>query len=355
MKVSFLFLGVVIAMLAISARANPFPAIGQVGAGINVNHYFMGDSGSGAIDDLGDFSEISLSGSRFLTPKLSFGLEAGYGDLKTKNLNGDVDAYRLSGGYRLHFSDHEFYSVRPYLGLGLDLNHFNSSTFDKEKTEVAIYGEAGMETMLTESLMLTAGLKSRVEVADGYTDVALTTGITHFFGSSKYERKASFSTEKPVSKFVSLEVAAKPEPAPKPEPEPELEAEPQPGKIIAQSRFTEESLTFASGSSAISAESDIRPLSAFIGSVTNLSDLTIIVEGHTDSVGSDAANQRLSLARAKAVESLLIQEFGISTDVIVTRGLGEAEPISSNATAQGRSENRRVEIKIRDDRSIARS
>jgi outer membrane protein OmpA-like peptidoglycan-associated protein len=72
-------------------------------------------------------------------------------------------------------------------------------------------------------------------------------------------------------------------------------------------------------------------------------DLRVSVEGHTDSVGSDAYNQRLSERRAKAVSDYLISQ-GIDDSRISVEGFGESKPVASNESAAGRAENRRVEI-----------
>ena len=67
------------------------------------------------------------------------------------------------------------------------------------------------------------------------------------------------------------------------------------------------------------------------------------VVGHTDDVGDDAYNQDLSEQRAQTIADYLIST-GVNTNVIVARGAGEAQPITSNATPEGRAENRRVEV-----------
>lgn len=73
--------------------------------------------------------------------------------------------------------------------------------------------------------------------------------------------------------------------------------------------------------------------------------LDIVVSGHTDSIGNPSYNQRLSELRAKAIADYLLQR-GISQDRISYIGYGDTKPIASNATAEGRMKNRRVEIKI---------
>jgi outer membrane protein OmpA-like peptidoglycan-associated protein len=71
--------------------------------------------------------------------------------------------------------------------------------------------------------------------------------------------------------------------------------------------------------------------------------LTLGIEGNTDSVGSDAYNQGLSERRAEAVRSYLAQQ-GVPESSMTAQGLGETQPIASNSTAEGRQQNRRVEL-----------
>lgn len=71
------------------------------------------------------------------------------------------------------------------------------------------------------------------------------------------------------------------------------------------------------------------------------------ITGHTDSVGSDAYNQKLSERRANAVANYLI-DAGVPSSIIVgVQGLGESQPVADNKTREGRAENRRVEILIK--------
>ena len=69
----------------------------------------------------------------------------------------------------------------------------------------------------------------------------------------------------------------------------------------------------------------------------------MVVEGYTDSVGSDATNQKLSKDRAEAVRAYLVGK-GVPADKITSVGKGEASPVASNDTPEGRANNRRVEI-----------
>lgn len=74
-------------------------------------------------------------------------------------------------------------------------------------------------------------------------------------------------------------------------------------------------------------------------------DIKIEVDGHTDSRGSDAYNQKLSEARAASVMAYLV-ERGVAADRMTSKGFGESMPVADNATDDGRELNRRVEIKI---------
>jgi outer membrane protein OmpA-like peptidoglycan-associated protein len=73
------------------------------------------------------------------------------------------------------------------------------------------------------------------------------------------------------------------------------------------------------------------------------SNNTIAIEGHTDSMGPDAFNEDLSLRRAEQVRGFLLSR-GVPPDRLTVRGLGEYRPVASNSTAEGRANNRRVEI-----------
>jgi len=76
--------------------------------------------------------------------------------------------------------------------------------------------------------------------------------------------------------------------------------------------------------------------------------LSLQVEGHTDSVGSDDYNQKLSENRAGSVRDFLVQQ-GIRSEMITAKGMGEAYPVTTNDTATGRQQNRRVEMIVSGD------
>ena len=79
--------------------------------------------------------------------------------------------------------------------------------------------------------------------------------------------------------------------------------------------------------------------------VKNINLEVIIAVGHTDSIGSDAYNQKLSVRRAEAVKAYLVSK-GIEKNRVYTEGKGEKQPVADNKTREGRAQNRRVEIEV---------
>ena len=76
----------------------------------------------------------------------------------------------------------------------------------------------------------------------------------------------------------------------------------------------------------------------------------IIAVGHTDGVGSDAYNQKLSVRRSEAVKAYLTSK-GVEKNRVYTEGKGEKQPVADNKTSEGRAKNRRVEIEVVGTRS----
>ena len=94
-------------------------------------------------------------------------------------------------------------------------------------------------------------------------------------------------------------------------------------------------------------------LDALVDRLKGVSFEVVIAVGHTDSVGSAAYNQRLSLARAESVKTYLASK-GVDRQRIRTEGRGETQPVADNATAEGRAKNRRVDIEVVQARAVAK-
>jgi len=86
-------------------------------------------------------------------------------------------------------------------------------------------------------------------------------------------------------------------------------------------------------------------LDELVAKINNIKLEVVIVIGHTDWVGTDEYNQRLSVRRAESVKAYLVTK-GIEKNRIYTEGKGEKQPVADNKTKEGRAKNRRVEIEV---------
>jgi OOP family OmpA-OmpF porin len=86
-------------------------------------------------------------------------------------------------------------------------------------------------------------------------------------------------------------------------------------------------------------------LDDLVSKVKGINLEVIIAVGHTDSVGGDAYNQKLSVARSEAVKAYLVSK-GIEKNRVYTEGKGEKQPVADNKTKEGQAKNRRVEIEV---------
>lgn len=111
--------------------------------------------------------------------------------------------------------------------------------------------------------------------------------------------------------------------------------------------FVLEGVFFNTGKATLKAHS-FKPLGVLLEYLKMKKDVEIELGGHTDNVGSDEDNQKLSEARANTVRRWLIKK-GIASNRISAFGYGESKPRASNDTAQGRRKNRRTEVRITSD------
>jgi outer membrane protein OmpA-like peptidoglycan-associated protein len=104
-------------------------------------------------------------------------------------------------------------------------------------------------------------------------------------------------------------------------------------------------LTFESGRATV--DPTYRPLLDKVRQATAIFPRSqVVIEGHTDSYGSDETNLSLSRQRAEAVSAFLAAEFGIPAFRMSAVGYGETQPIANNETPQGRTRNRRIDIRV---------
>ena len=128
-------------------------------------------------------------------------------------------------------------------------------------------------------------------------------------------------------------------PAPPPPPAPA----PAPATVATKVTYAADAF-FDFDKSVIKPEGKAK-LDDLIGKIKGINLEVIIAVGHTDSVGSDTYNQKLSVRRSEAVKAYLVSK-GIEKNRVYTEGKGEKQPVADNKTAEGRAKNRRVEIEV---------
>jgi outer membrane protein OmpA-like peptidoglycan-associated protein len=162
--------------------------------------------------------------------------------------------------------------------------------------------------------------------------------------SEKYDIGTKVAKEKSLEalKLTPCEKPAPPPPPPAPTPPPPKPAPPppppKPAPVFENIYFNEN-------------KTNIDPMAAKAldrdgAMLKENPDIKVEIGGHTDSLGSEKANQKMSEKRAESVKKYLMDKFNIPGDRMIVKGYGSKKPIADNGTKEGRAKNRRVELKI---------
>jgi len=151
----------------------------------------------------------------------------------------------------------------------------------------------------------------------------------------------------PATALPGCDGAPKPEPKAAPEAPPPA-AEVPPAPVVPM--IISEKVTFAADAFFDFDKAVLKPegkakLDEVVTKLDSINLEVIIAVGHTDSVGSDSYNEKLSVRRAEAVKAYLVGK-GIEKNRVYTEGKGKKQPVAENKTAAGRAKNRRVEIEF---------
>ena len=210
------------------------------------------------------------------------------------------------------------------------------------------------------ALATAAGAQTRVTAADGGNRIDNwvngTGEIVWKNGTNELCWRNAFWTPATAAKGCdgALVVAA-PAPPPPPPPPPAARPAPPPPPAAARPAPAPQppaatKVTYAADAFFDFDKSVLKPegrakLDDLVGKVKGINLEVIIAVGHTDSVGTDAYNQRLSVRRAESVKAYLVST-GIEKNRVYTERKGEKQPVADNRTAEGRAKNRRVEIEV---------
>ncbi len=209
------------------------------------------------------------------------------------------------------------------------------------------------------AMLVAAAALSAVAGAQSVDNWVSATGITWKNGTSELcWRDATWT---PATAAVGCDgaiVAPKPAPAPvvapKPAPAPAPVVAPPPPPAPAPApapqppaatKVTYAADAFFDFNKAVLKAEGKAKLDDLVGKVKSINLEVIIAVGHTDSIGSDASNQKLSVSRAEAVKAYLVTK-GIEKNRVYTEGKGEKQPVADNKTKEGQAKNRRVEIEV---------
>ncbi|MCK9798884.1 porin [Pseudomonas chlororaphis] len=215
-------------------------------------------------------------------------------------------------------------ALRPYVSGGVAHKSMTNVIADghsgRDQSTFLTAG-AGVKYYFTDNLFARAGVEADYKLDNGKWDYAPTVGLGVNFGGS------------------GGKVAPAPAPAPAPV------AEPAPEAPVAEVVRVELDVKFDFDKSVVKPNSyaDIKNLADFMNQYPQT---TTVVEGHTDSVGPDAYNQKLSERRASAVKQVLVNQYGVGANRVQSVGYGESRPVADNATEAGRAVNRRVEASV---------
>ncbi|MDY7560520.1 OmpA family protein [Pseudomonas sp. 10B1] len=254
----------------------------------------------------------------------------GYGKTNYTRSNGDTGNQKIHGDTSSLAGMYHFGTVgdaiRPYVSGGFAHQSMTGVEADgykgRDSSTFATIG-AGAKWYITDNLYARAGVDADYKLDNGKWDYAPTIGLGVNFGGG-----------------------SKPAPAPAPAPQPvaeapveaPMEAAPQVVRVQLDVKFDFNKAVVKPNSYA-----DIKNLADFMKQYPQTSTT---VEGHTDSVGPDAYNQKLSEKRANAVKQVLVSQYGVGAGRVSSVGYGKTRPVADNKTEAGRAINRRVEAAV---------
>ncbi len=290
----------------------------------------------------------------WLTDRWGLELSALNTDIKGKGildgLKGRETHGFVSGLMNLNPSGEKWF---PFLRLGLGGTQVASPWSGKAEstTRLNYHGGVGVQGHLAENFIGSLEARAvRIETQESRSEYQALLGLGYRWGGGRVATPPPPPLPAPEPPKPAEEVkVVPPPPPPPPAPEPPKPVEavkpvppPPPAKIV----LDEAVLHFANGKADLSPEgvAAVKKVAASLKEFKG--DYTLMVGGHTSSVGSVALNKSLGKRRAEAVAKILVGE-GLPAASVQTEGVGPDQPIADNKTKAGQAKNRRVEIDVK--------
>lgn len=282
-------------------------------------------------DSVRDMSNGNLFGgsvSYFLTEDVSLGLSYGeYHDIRSDDRQGLNGRKNVKGNLSSLDATYHFgtpgVGLRPFVSAGV--GHQSLSNLEprtgRDHTTFGNVG-AGAKYYFTENVFAKASVDGMYGFDNNQAEWMAGVGFGVNFGGSTKPVAAPVAEPTPVEPVVYEEV-----------------------EEVAEAVRVELDVKFDFDKADVKQDSysDIENLAEFM---KQYPQTATTVEGHTDSVGNAAYNQKLSERRAAAVRDTLVNQFGVEADRVNAVGYGKDRPVADNATSEGRAINRRVEASV---------
>jgi outer membrane protein OmpA-like peptidoglycan-associated protein/opacity protein-like surface antigen len=282
--------------------------------------------------------------------------EINYGKLSGSSQNDIVPTYTMTselnwlGSTRVRLG-YAVWRFLPYVAVGvaytrseLYIDNHLGSAFDTKDYRFGWTPSIGLEFAITQNLL------ARAEYA--YYDFGSKT-VTPA-GGADIDNRLRFQGFKLglAWKFGGAKEVAKAEPVPPPPPPPpveEMKKAPEAAPVVEQTIIEKGRVTmnveFDTGKAVVKPDY-YKEIEGVTDVLKKYPDLKIIVEGHTDNIGGEKYNNKLSQKRADAIKEVMVNKYQIDPARITAKGFGFSNPLGDNKTKEGRKQNRRVEAAV---------
>ncbi|MWV12773.1 OmpA family protein [Pseudomonas sp. R-28-1W-6] len=234
-------------------------------------------------------------------------------------------------------------TLRPYVSAGFsDQSIGQNGNGGRNGSTFANLG-GGAKLYFTENFYARAGVEAQYNIDQGDTEWAPSVGIGLNFGGGSKPAPAAEPVAEVCSDSDNDGVCDNVDKCPDTPANTTVDADGCPA--VAEVVRVELDVKFDFDKAQVKEESygDIKNLADFMNQYPQTAT---VVEGHTDSVGTDAYNQKLSERRANAVRDVLVNQYSVGAERVNSVGYGESRPVADNASEAGRAVNRRVEAEV---------